>query len=136
MRQFLTEEANSNSPCKVRLTRHGRVEVARLRLTHRGDEVEIDGSENSGDTGQNREGVIRKTMDGLSGRSLRFFRFLIYRPCKVYFEELRDESTVFTKPDITDAGIATGIKDLIRDLATIEAPYLVEWSKGVISGSS
>lgn len=74
--------------------------------------------------------VVRLTMDGLGGRSLRFFKFIVGRSYKTYFEELRDESTVFTKADISDAGIETGIKDLIRDLSSIEAPYIVEWKKG------
>ena len=98
--------------------------------------VERLGTENDETTDDNGqpdaepEVVLRHTRDGLSGRTLRLFDVLVGKPDKTYYEELRDDSTVFTKADISDSGIATGIKDLIRDLQSIEAPYIVEWSKG------
>ncbi|MCA9119255.1 MAG: hypothetical protein H6822_22450 [Planctomycetaceae bacterium] len=72
--------------------------------------------------------ATQTTMDGLRGRTMRLFRFIVGRPHKTRYEELRDESDVFTKVEITDDGIKTGIKDLVRDLDAINAPFIVEWS--------
>jgi hypothetical protein len=74
--------------------------------------------------------IIRCTRDALGGRTLRLFNFLVGNEYKVTFDELRNDSTVFTKPKITDDGISTGIKDLIKCLNAMNAPFLVEWSKG------
>lgn len=74
-------------------------------------------------------GDVKTTMDGLSGRSLRLFQWLAERlNRRVYFDELRDESTVFTKSGISDQGIKSGIKCLIGGLDELVAPFIVEWS--------
>lgn len=86
-------------------------------------------TQQTGDADPYKQDVVRSTTDGLSGRSLRFFTFLVGKTHKTYFEELRDDSIVFTKAKITDSGIETGIKGLILDLGKITAPYFVEWSK-------
>lgn len=104
---------------------------------HRPDEKQTESAKPTGDRPPHRDSdesdrsnSVQATKDALSGRSLRFFNFLFGNSFKTYFEDLRERSPVFTKSDITDEGIKTGIQDLIKDLEAISAPYVVEWSMG------
>jgi hypothetical protein len=72
---------------------------------------------------------VKSVEDGLSGQARQVFSFLCGRNEKTSFDDLRNESSLWTKTKPSDDKVDKALSRLSVCLQKIQAPYALEWSK-------